>query len=184
MPGLSAASLQSLCKIKWLLKLGWGWCYIHSNTNHKVSNSSYRNPHSYDRMWKQRTYTRDRRCSMRQVIILWLSCACLDLDGFSVLSIIWVCMKNLCKIGLLIYMYYLYFFCCRLDPIIVNVPAPGVKLSCLTFAKNSDVSWDVLLFNMNYLFVGLRIFVLLSLGWIDTIDSNKEWKSVKLTHIF
>ena len=26
--GLSAPSLQSLCKTKWLLKLGWGWCYM------------------------------------------------------------------------------------------------------------------------------------------------------------
>ena len=31
-PVLSAASLQSLCKIKWLLKLGWGWRYVRSNT--------------------------------------------------------------------------------------------------------------------------------------------------------
>ena len=29
--GLSAASLQSLCKTKWLLKLWWGWCYVRSN---------------------------------------------------------------------------------------------------------------------------------------------------------
>ena len=32
MPGLSAASLQSLCKIKRLLKLEWGWRYVRSNT--------------------------------------------------------------------------------------------------------------------------------------------------------
>ena len=29
--GQSAASLQSLCKTKWLLKLGWGWHYVRSN---------------------------------------------------------------------------------------------------------------------------------------------------------
>ena len=27
-----------------------------------------------------------------------------------------------------------------LDPIIVNAPMMGIKLSCVTFAKNSDVS--------------------------------------------
>ncbi|XP_033115107.1 WD repeat-containing protein 78-like [Anneissia japonica] len=35
-----------------------------------------------------------------------------------------------------------------LDPLIVSVPAPGVKLSCLTFAHNSDVSRPALL-NLN-----------------------------------
>ena len=29
--GLSAVLLQSLCKTKWLLKLGWGWHYFCSN---------------------------------------------------------------------------------------------------------------------------------------------------------
>ena len=30
-PRLSDASLQSLCKTKWLLKLRWGWRYVRSN---------------------------------------------------------------------------------------------------------------------------------------------------------
>ena len=30
-PGLSATSLQSLCKTKRQLKLGWGWRYVRSN---------------------------------------------------------------------------------------------------------------------------------------------------------
>ena len=39
MPGLTAASLQSLCKTKWLLKLGWGWRYVRSNT--KIAKSLF-----------------------------------------------------------------------------------------------------------------------------------------------
>ena len=32
MQGLSAASLQSLCEIKWMLELRWGWHDVRSNT--------------------------------------------------------------------------------------------------------------------------------------------------------
>ena len=37
--GLSAASLQSPCKTKWLLKLGWGWHYVRSNA--KIAKSLF-----------------------------------------------------------------------------------------------------------------------------------------------
>ena len=41
MPELSAALLQSLQDYQWLLKLGWGWRYVRSNTKIAVSNNLY-----------------------------------------------------------------------------------------------------------------------------------------------
>ena len=43
-----------------------------------------------------------------------------------------------------------FFF--RLDPIITNVPASGVKLSSVTFAKNSEVNatYDFKLYLLNF----------------------------------
>ena len=43
--GLSTVLLQSLCKTKWLLKLGWGWHYVCSNSNAIKQNES-KNKHS------------------------------------------------------------------------------------------------------------------------------------------
>ena len=49
--GLSAVSLKSLCKNKWLLKLGWGWHYVRSNM--KIAESRISNTWHADWLYPQ-----------------------------------------------------------------------------------------------------------------------------------
>ena len=83
--GLNAVLLQSLCKTKWLLKLGWRWHYVHSNM--KIAKSLITGkPSSTD--WSS---TICHQIYLSKVCRKWGDS---DIDGLYV-YLFWICVYNL-----------------------------------------------------------------------------------------